>query len=352
MNFGIPFTPKKNDRIHELAYQFHDFSHFNIPDLVFDGSDSEFHRFVYISYRLMSEALTLVLADMIFVNGIFLNGGNYETYEGRKIYPIFKKMIEQNPDYINKFEEFVHSVLYASFKYCFFGDISFFEKLCGLSSGDDKDDILGNFRNKYDSYFTADMYWTANNYDNIVKFSSTYRDWFSVVKYWRRDEMDLQTIDEFADEFGLKHCRNNIELLDNIFESIYSKYIRKLIVTEIEPSNEQYALTNAFTRYMIGQSMLFFRYNSCKTIQQKFKLIDLEMRNHQKVTYQVVEKTRKYYNLCLDDLKDDGFITIDDVRVYQQVCPPFFVPNFLTGYEKFSSDGKTIEDFQKCILRL
>jgi hypothetical protein len=351
LNLGIPFTSKPKDRIHELSYQFHDFSHFNIPDLVFNGIDTPFHRLVYITYRLMSEALTLVLADMIFVNSVFLNGGNYETYEGRKIYPVFQKMIQNNPNYMDHIEEFIHAILHASFKYCFFGDVTFFENLCGPNS----DDVLVNFRNKYDSYFTADMFWTANNYDNMAKTASIYENWWNAVKYWRNGSIDLQTIDEFSDEFGLRKHENDqdkTQLLDAIFESMYQKYIRQLIVTKIDPIDDQMVLTNCYRRYMIGQCLLFFRYESCATIKPKFIMLHQELTSNELATYSVVERSRQFYNMCLEHLKDDGYVTADDVISYKDVFPPFFVPNYLTGYEEFSSNGKELKDFQRDILRI
>ena len=72
LNAGLPFVPKIKDSMHEITYQFHDICHFNIPDLVYDGlnSDSDLndlYKKVYIAYRLVSEAFTLPLGDMVFV---------------------------------------------------------------------------------------------------------------------------------------------------------------------------------------------------------------------------------------------------------------------------------------------
>lgn len=92
LNAGIPFVPKPKDPAHELTFMFHDFSHFAIPDLIFDGSDSPLAQKVYIGYRLMSEAFTLVLGDMLFVHSMIKSGYDYETVNGRKIYPIFTQL--------------------------------------------------------------------------------------------------------------------------------------------------------------------------------------------------------------------------------------------------------------------
>ena len=66
MNAGIPFV-RKRDPVHEITFTAHDFGHFLIPDLVFTGELSANVRKTYILYRMMSEATTLVFADMLFV---------------------------------------------------------------------------------------------------------------------------------------------------------------------------------------------------------------------------------------------------------------------------------------------
>jgi hypothetical protein len=69
LNGGLPYVPK-SDAVHEATYMFHDVMHQLMPDLVFDGQASLDHKRVYIAYRMMSEAVSLVLADMIFVRGL------------------------------------------------------------------------------------------------------------------------------------------------------------------------------------------------------------------------------------------------------------------------------------------
>ncbi len=55
-------------QIHELTFMAHDFGHFTIPDLVYVGNDSTLHRRAYIAWRMVSEATTMSLADMLFVD--------------------------------------------------------------------------------------------------------------------------------------------------------------------------------------------------------------------------------------------------------------------------------------------
>ena len=79
LNAGIPFTPKPKDPIHELVYMIHDFGHFLMPDLILNGNNNKLNRTVYVIYRMISEAITIILADMIFVDGIIKSSGIYKT---------------------------------------------------------------------------------------------------------------------------------------------------------------------------------------------------------------------------------------------------------------------------------
>jgi len=94
-NGGIPYTPKINkltgipDAIHETTYFVHDLNHHILmPDLVFEGTTDPLERRIQIICRMMSEALTLVAADMLFVDTLVRSGASYD-FEKRKIYPLF-----------------------------------------------------------------------------------------------------------------------------------------------------------------------------------------------------------------------------------------------------------------------
>ncbi len=51
----------------------HDFGHFLLPDLIFTGSEvscSVVGQRLYIIFRMLSEAVTMILADVLFVEGL------------------------------------------------------------------------------------------------------------------------------------------------------------------------------------------------------------------------------------------------------------------------------------------
>ena len=92
LNAGIPFVAKR-DPIHEITFTAHDFGHFLIPDLVYTGNNSTNGRRAYILYRMLSEAVTMVFADMLFVETLRLSGHEYD-YSKRHIHPLCARRTE------------------------------------------------------------------------------------------------------------------------------------------------------------------------------------------------------------------------------------------------------------------
>lgn len=327
LNAGIPLTPKPKDPIHELTYQMHDFSHFNIPDLVFDGVASPLHKKVYITYRLISEAVTLVLADMIFVNSILKSGYDYKTVNQRNIYPIFQE-IEKN----NKINEpFIKKLLKGSFEHCFYGKSEIWASMM------ENKEVLRQFANKYDPYFMEDFKWTLNNYYDMVKNKEVFLSWWKSIESWRKfgHNLELQSVSEFIEENQLNSALENDILYENIFDAVYNKYIKRIFNGEIELYKKEKQLQNSFVRYMMGQSIIFFQYENFSQSMIYFKYIESGMCNINNICDQnIINNIREFYNNYLDTLEDANLITHDDNINFRQVCP-IFNPNFV-DYDHFN----------------
>jgi adenylate kinase len=109
LNAGLPLIAKK-DTVHEITFMFHDFGHFLMKDLIYTGVNTSLHRHVYMIHRMMSESITIMLADGLFVHSLksqatmmqnclqtrsddpdaaSLNGLKDYDFTARKIYPLF-----------------------------------------------------------------------------------------------------------------------------------------------------------------------------------------------------------------------------------------------------------------------
>lgn len=333
LNAGIPFTPKPKDPRHELTFQFHDISHHNIPDLVFDGVISPLHKKVYISYRLMSEAITLVLADMIFVNSLIRSGFKYETVNQRKIYPVFQAIEASNSIEGDQLEPIIHKIIFGSFMYCFFHDTSIWESMmtnnpnsAGIECHREQErttntESLKQFTSKFDAYFMEDFRWTLHNYEDMAKSPDVFTSWWSNVKGWRQlgVNLELQSVSEFIDEQRLSDITDQKELLTAVFNGVYTKYIKRLFIGGIMdmycPADQ---LKNAFLRYMMGQSIIFFQhdyYNESKIYFEHIRncLPDITL----------IDNVRQFYDNYLCKLERANLITPDDRINYSEVCPLF-----------------------------
>ena len=124
LNAGIPLVAKK-DEIHEITFFVHDLCHFVQPDLIYSGEEHPLYEKVYIIHRMLSEAITLVLADMLFVETLEKEGVNYD-FSKRKIYPLYQAIKRKNKAV--KLEE----ILQANIAYCILGEDKLYRNLMAL----------------------------------------------------------------------------------------------------------------------------------------------------------------------------------------------------------------------------
>lgn len=328
-NGGVPTTPKK-DLIHESTFLFHDLVHNMFPDLIIPERPTEFDRCVYIMFRMMSEAVSLVITDMEFIHQLVQYGESDEPstptkeliknydFTKRKLYPLYKSYMEsdmgQYNDFMNKF-----------CKYVIFGDEEIFV-------GMDKS-IVDDFKKKYDPMICEDYRWTRANWDCVLSSRTRSDEVVSV-----RDSMPRET-DAFMNLRGnmttkefTKHYIpriNKHELLTSlekrkIFNSIY--YYYKNVIQdysfgslEVEPT----PVYNKAVRYLTGQNVLLYRYAkvSDKVARQHEYLtktidnlpIDLRLEELVQLKIQVGEFVRQMYL--------DGLLSSDEAYTFKEVYP-------------------------------
>jgi hypothetical protein len=56
-----------------------DVGHFNVPDLINTGTPTDMKRRVYLAWRILSEAVTMTQADMVFIDGVRASGVEYDV---------------------------------------------------------------------------------------------------------------------------------------------------------------------------------------------------------------------------------------------------------------------------------
>jgi inosine/xanthosine triphosphate pyrophosphatase family protein len=317
LNAGMPLVPKKDD-IHEITFAVHDISHFVMPDLCYTGQTSNLDKKVYIFYRMMSEAMTIVIADMLFIDNLVKSNIDYD-FTKRKIYPLYNEL--------KKNDASLKDILYANIAYCLKGDDSYYLKLLNGNKS-----ILEDYKGKYGRFFIEDYKWTNKNIETMINNSNIFKNWGNDF-HGIFDKNNILTIDSIKRELSLSSLTNpsNDEIIDKLFQFNFNIYNNLLNSNENEVKDNDIYISNAFKRYMIGQSLIFYKFdflNITSMFKDKIlKLLDTEVLNDDDM-----ENARRIYKSYLSILKDRMLINEDDYATYNEIYPIF--DSFFVFYDK------------------
>ena len=308
LNAGLPLVPKK-DELHEITFMFHDLMHHAIPDLIMTGEDSKNHKETYVIHRMLSEAFTLVLADMVFIDELVKNNIEYD-WSKRKIYPLYESM---NIKKLTK--EKLKEILWANVNFALLGE----EKLM-LSLTNEE--VFYTFKEKYEKFFIEDYRWTCSNYDNMMKSKNTIRKWFNSNKELISEK---NTINYFE---NLTVNKNDYkEKVKVVFEEVWLRLEKYM--DNPKKINKEHSIQKAFKNYMVGQSILFFRYDYLKESELFFNLIKKELIEN---NIQDIKKIRDLFNLYIDKLTMENKLNENTALIYKEVVPLFEA--FYVFYDK------------------
>lgn len=321
LNGGIPLTPKRDD-IHEITFMFHDLMHFAMPDLVYTGQSDPLSRKIYIAYRMISEAITLVLADMLFVDTLAQSGIDYD-FTKRRIYPLFKSL---DLNFESDLKSTLKTLLEANVRYALIGDDIGFRRL--LKSNDDT--ALEHYKGKYEQYFIADYQWTAKNFDHMATRSTVYTQWVNLLGRDLFHKSHLMLLDEYVQHIKNKYLvsANSLEsVVFAVFESVFDQIIWPALK---QPSiiEETQATSNAFRRYMLGQCLIFAKYPFAIGSYAMGERLTQYLKRTSYFSKEEIARLRQFYNLFVDLLVNNRVISQDDQIIFKQIHPlfdPFYV---------------------------
>ncbi len=345
LNAGIPLVPKK-DAIHEITFMAHDFCHFAIPDLVFTGVHSEQHRRVYIAARMMSEAITLVLADMLFVDTLSRSGIEYD-FSKRRIYPLFEAVGIKLDD-PRSLQANLKALLKANAAYCLRGDDSPYHELIRSHGGDFG--ALEAFKEKYMPFFVEDFRWTDRNWTTMVGRSEVMQEWWRQVAPLReRGQISIDTVEEFTarlDPVG--------DLVESVFEQIFAERIAPFLAQLAEPveigeAAAARATGKAFYRYMLGQLSLFAEYGFLPEAQRYREKITASLyEKGSDFNQEEIQRVRGLYEQFVHLLCERNFLSRDDERTYIEIYPLF--PPFYVFYDEEQGFYESLDQISSRLL--
>lgn len=337
LNAGIPLVPKK-DAVHEATFMAHDLCHFLLPDLVVDKELTTHEAKVYLAYRMMSEAMTLVLADMVFVDSLKKSDIEY-NFSARKIYPLFQAtgLDLEKPTFLENLKILLH----ANMRYCLRGDDSEYRILIERNNADLQ--ALENFKTKYSPFFVEDFRWTQKNIQSMASESHVFKPWWSdVSSISGKYNLGLKTVSQYSN--GLSEDPD--KLVEEIFERVFKDIIEPGFTKSSSPINEDQNRTKAFMRYMIGQMGVFYRFSDTPLAAEYSKVLQTSFLQHSgNYSIEEIYQIRNFYNQFIDQLSEENRIQSDDAATFKEVCPlfePFFT--FYDEDQAFYEDLKTISE--------
>jgi inosine/xanthosine triphosphate pyrophosphatase family protein len=327
LNAGIPLTPKK-DELHEMTFMFHDIMHFIFTDvMVLDNDKISKHK--YLISRMMSEAFTLVLADMLFVS--LLKDENIEyDYNKRRIYPLFDKMkFSIDKDNISKIKD----LLWANVCFALLGRE---DELFALVNDQE---LINSYKEKYQRFFQEDYRWTHHNYENVVKKSNNNTALISLVTEFCKDS--IPTTHNFCSYFDVNAGLE--DQIKSIFDCMFGK-LKLVIETEID-YNPTMAFTHAVKRYFVGQMSVFFKFETLYN-----DLFITQLMNYLKketLSEDDLIDLNTIYSVYIDKLKEDNYISQYTAKDLKNICPIF--DPFYVFYEKKENEtfAETLNDIFK-----
>ncbi|WP_419420744.1 hypothetical protein ACNVED_05465 [Legionella sp. D16C41] len=318
LNAGLPLTPKR-DLIHELTYMAHDFGHFLIPDLLYTGKHTVENQQIYIIYRMMSEAFTLVLADMMFVDSLKKSGFEYD-YSKRKIYPLFEEFdidLRQTSDFLKN----IKKILSALVQFCLKGnDSGLYELSKKYRHGSNN---LELFKEKYMKFFCEDFKWTKHNYQCFKANSKELKKWWKLVKPLRDEgNLAIDTIEEFSLQLSTFHPD---DLIDNIFSILFQRVGESLQYKTECLDNFGKRQRKALFKYMMGQLLLFVRFEEVIKEAKDYQkmIIDYLVEIKEEIKMENIQFCKTVQNDFIALLLDKNFINYDDAATFKDVFPVF-----------------------------
>lgn len=267
---GLPLTEKK-DKAEETIFMTHDMLHHLICDLICDAETSKENFYIYSAWRMMSEASTLVLADMLYADGLIKNGVDRSCVD-KRIYPLFEaiKTVQQisDPQQLSIPDKitFIKKLLSANVRYALLGDDNEWKQLLTNSYGEmevEHFNRLEAYKAHFGKFFIGDNAWTRANFDNMHANKLSLDQWIANIDKDTFRNANIPLLSDVRKELDeqniqLSHYEN---LIAPLFEYMFNAMINPhLENTDAILEDDAILQSRAFRRFLIGQCTLFSRY--------------------------------------------------------------------------------------------
>ena len=346
---GLPLTAKK-DEAEETTFMTHDMLHHLICDLICDAEPTKEHFYVYSAWRMTSEAFTMVLADMLYADGLVKSGVPRACVDSR-IYPLFEciKAAQNIPQSTQMSGEtkraFIQNLLFANVTYALLGDDSEWKKLLTQADGTIKAEhlkCLETYTSHFGKFFIGDNAWTRANFDNMQEHSEPLKNWIEGVGKEQFQKANIPLLSEMSEKVK-KQCADTTDyksVVQSVFDiAFHTKIAPRLAHDAIPIEPDEVLQSRAFRRFLIGQASLFSRYPTPLNLGYIKDGILARIKEERPFSHEEQDELREQlqqYILGIEGLRlmshDEALNAID--------CAPVFPPVYISYrqmQEKYSS---------------
>lgn len=311
---GLP-TSQKDDPFHESVYFAHDIGHQLIPRGMFEGTDTERLRRVNLITNMLSEAFTMVLADMGFADAIRSSGHPYD-YAARGIWPLLEAAgLSGAPIPHDRLLE----LMLANGLFAVTGSTEAWERIV---SGPGAMPAVDRFRSYYAKFFRADLVWNAANWRDMTRRSDEFRRWWNLVgPIVRANRLGLQTLPELADASDASDGDDTETLVRKIGTYLFETRIRPILANPPAPEPRERVLNRAFARWMCGQLLAYVRYDFLPEVREEAQTIADALYRNGVRTADDVERIRSFFERRIDRLAERGMLPAPDAAMWKEMVP-------------------------------
>jgi len=319
---------------------------------------------------MLSEAVTMVLADMLFVEGLRKIHGVAYSWADRKIYPLLAATMAhtgeqllvrvggadaaaaaaagtvvpapsagsgeaaaaapaadspaESADDWQLNVPLLKRLLHANAAFCLRGDEAPWRGLMGCDTNPDAAAAFQTYKTKFAPFFVADYVWTAKNYEGMAADAAAFRAWWASSGHLA-ETVCLHTLDSYAERVlgPAAMAADNDGFVEALFEAAWSDALapqlaRKLSEATLAPQPTRFY--RAFTRYLLGQAALFAKHPGCHLtapVRDALQAAHATLAASQTITDGDVARLRGVYDVYVSELVHQLRITADDAAVFK-----------------------------------
>jgi hypothetical protein len=317
---------------------------------------------------MLSEAVTMVLADMLFVEGLRKMHGVAYSWADRKIYPLLAATMAHTGEQLLVRVEgadatgetaglasaapsggsvgaagagaadtaaetaddwrlnvpLLKRLLHANAAFCLRGDEVPWRGLMGCDTNPDAAAAFQTYKTKFAPFFVADYVWTAKNYEGMAAEAAAFREWWAASGHLA-ETVSLHTLDSYAERVlgPAAMAADNGTFVEALFEAAWGDALapqlaRKLSEATLAPQPTRFY--RAFTRYLLGQAAIFAKHLGCHLtapVRDALHAAHATLAASETITDGDVARLRGVYNVYVSELVHQLRITADDAAVFK-----------------------------------